>query len=176
MDAKQDAPRRIVFTGAECTGKTTLIRAISETLDEPYSLEYVREYVDSIQRPLEARDLDPIARGQLQGEDEAFAKAKRFALHDTNLLSSILYAEHYFDTHIPWVDQRFLERDYARYFFCLPDIPWEADPGQRVSSSERDHLHSRFQEMLARYDIRPILLSGPLERRIQTVLTDLQQL
>ncbi|MBD5781565.1 ATP-binding protein [Pelagicoccus sp. NFK12] len=173
MNAESKSPARIVFTGAECTGKTSLIRAIAEELGEPFSAEYVREYVDLVQRPLEARDLDPIARGQLKGEDEAAAEAKRFVLHDTNLLSSILYAEHYFDTHIPWVDERFLKRDYTRYFFCMPDIPWEDDPGQRVGPEERSKLHNCFQAMLKRYEIQPVELHGPLDQRIQIVLTEL---
>ncbi|MDQ8188402.1 ATP-binding protein [Pelagicoccus sp. SDUM812002] len=176
MQADRDVPQRIVFTGAECTGKTTLIQAISKKIGEPFSKEYVREYADQVGRPLEAQDLDPIARGQLRGEDEATRQAQSFVLHDTNLLSSILYAEHYFDVHIPWVDTLFLERDYTRYFFCMPDIPWEADPGQRVSASERDKLHSRFQDILARYDITPVPLSGTLGQRIQTVITNLKEL
>ncbi|EDY82168.1 hypothetical protein VDG1235_1788 [Verrucomicrobiia bacterium DG1235] len=136
----------------------------------------MREYADQVSRPLEARDLDPIARGQLKGEDEAARTATKFILHDTNLLSSILYAEHYFDVHIPWVDQTFVERDYTRYFFCQPDIPWEADPGQRVSSNERTKLHSLFQGILARYQINPTILRGSIEQRIQTVLTELQDI
>ncbi len=171
MQTKPSTPLRIVFTGAECTGKTTLIEEISQRIGEPYSAEYVREYVEQLDRELEARDLDPIARGQLKNEDEAARNAQRFVLHDTNLLSSILYAEHYFDVHIPWVDEVFLQRDYAHYFFCMPDIPWVDDPGQRVSADERDMLHGRFQAILAKYDIIPVILSGPLEQRIQTVMT-----
>lgn len=174
MATKHKAAQRIVLTGAECTGKTTLISALSQKLGEPYSSEYVREYADKVGRPLEAKDLDPIARGQLAGEDEAMQKADKLVLHDTNLLSSILYAEHYFDVHIPWVDDLFLKRDYTRYFFCMPDIPWEADPGQRVSADERGKLHWRFRAILARYQIDPIPLSGTLEQRIQTVQTELK--
>ncbi len=173
MQAEEHAPKRIVFIGAECTGKTTLIEKLALILGEPFSKEYVREYADSIDRPLEACDLDSIACGQLKSEDEAFSKANKLVLHDTNLLSSILYAEHYFDVHILWVDELFLQRNYARYFFCMPDIPWIADPGQRVSPDERTQLHSCFQAILDRYRINPTVLSGSLEQRIQTVLTEL---
>lgn len=145
-------------------------------LGEPFSKEYVREYADQIGRPLEASDLEPIARGQLKGEDEAAAQAKDIVLHDTNVLSSILYAEHYFDVHIPWVDKTFLEREYTLYFFCMPDIPWESDPGQRVSVDERSKLHAKFQKIMAAYQITPVPLSGTLDQRIQTALTTLAEL
>ncbi len=173
MQSEEHTPKRIVFIGAECTGKSTLAREIARHFAEPCSNEYVREYADALERPLAECDLDPIARGQIKLEDEARNAARRFAFHDTNLLSSILYAEYYFDTHIPWVDEAFLKRNYTRYFFCMPDIPWVEDPGQRVSPDERTQLHSRFQAILDRYKIAPIVLSGSLEKRIQTVLTKL---
>jgi len=69
-------------------------------------------------------------------------------LHDTNILSSIIYANHYFDTVIDWVNERFLSRDYNLYLLCMPDIPWTADEGQRESPEARDRLHAIFKESL----------------------------
>ncbi len=170
MHAKSNKVRRIVFIGAECTGKTNIAQAIAERLEEPCSNEYVRQYVDQLDRPLNQSDLEPIARGQIRIEDEAYAKASKYAFHDTNLLSSILYAEHYFDTHIAWVDELFQSRNYNHYFFCQPDIPWKADPGQRESPQEREKLHAQFESILTRFRIRYITLEGSLEQRINAVL------
>lgn len=163
-------PQRIVIIGAECTGKTTLTRAIAEQLGEPWSQEYVREYVDTVKRSLRADDLDAIARGQLQCEDTATASARLYVLHDTNLLSSILYAEHYFDTHIPWVDEVFAQRSYHHYFLCEPDFPWLADPGQRESPEERARLQGCFESILHRYSIPFVRLSGSLKERSARVM------
>jgi nicotinamide riboside kinase len=171
-----DSIQRVVLTGAECTGKSSLTRALAKRLGEPFSSEYVREHVESIDRPLEAIDLDPIARGQLRGEDIAHAQAERFVLHDTNLLSSILYADHYFGVTIPWVNEVFLRRSYDHYFLCLPDFPWEADPGQRVDPKERDNLHICFKDILQRYQIPYSELDGSLEARISKVCEALNQI
>jgi nicotinamide riboside kinase len=176
MPPEKRSPKRVVFIGAECTGKTTIANEIARRYDEPCSSEYVRQYVNALDRPLAECDLEPIARGQLRLEDEASLPAKHFVFHDTNLLSSILYAEHYFGAHLSWVDKTFLERSYERYFLCLPDVPWEDDPKQRVGPEERTKLHSRFQAMLARYQIDPIPLSGKIDQRIQTVLMVLRDL
>lgn len=166
-------PQRIVFIGAECTGKTTLTRAVAEHLEEPWSREFVREYVETVQRELRAEDLDAIAKGQIRGEDAAVAKARHRVLHDTNLLSTILYAEHYFDTHLAWVDRDFAQRRYHRYFLCEPDFPWQADPGQRESAEERARLQLCFESMLRRYDLSFVRVSGPLDQRITQVLRSL---
>ncbi len=170
MPTESSKARRIVFIGAECTGKSSIAQALAERLREPWSSEYVRQYVDRLDRPLEASDLEPIAHGQLRLEDDACAKAAQYVFHDTNLLSSILYAERYFDAHIEWVDEAFRNRRYDRYFFCQPDIPWEADPGQRESPQARAEFHALFESILKRFRIPYSPLEGSLEQRLNTVL------
>ncbi len=165
--------RRIVFIGAECTGKSTIARAVAEHFGDPCSDEYVRQYVEQLDRSLDESDLEPIAQGQIRLEDDAYAKAARYVFHDTNLLSSILYAEHYFNTSIHWVDERFISRVYDRYFFCQPDIPWKADAGQRVGPQERERLHKQFESILERFRIPYITLEGSSEKRLNTVLETL---
>jgi len=172
MSLSSQNVRRIVLTGAECTGKSTLAKALAAELGEPWSGEYVRTHVEQLDRALEARDLEPIARAQLRYEDEAYAKASKYVVHDTNILSSILYAKHYFDVSIPWVDETFAKREYFRYFLCLPDIPWIADPGQRESPQERLELHGVFVSTLERHNIAYTLLEGTLENRLKRVLAE----
>ncbi|MCH6256511.1 ATP-binding protein [Puniceicoccaceae bacterium K14] len=162
--------KRVVFIGAECTGKSTIARAIATRLGEPCSTEYVRHYVDQLDRPLIQDDLDPIARGQLSLEDEAFSEASHYVIHDTNILSSILYAEHYFSTHIDWVDDTFSKRLYDTYFLCQPDMLWVADPGQREGPREREEMQKRFEEILNRYEIQYESLGGSVEQRLETVV------
>lgn len=158
--------KRIVLTGAECTGKTTLTKALSGYYGEPWTGEYVRDYVAQLGRPLEQSDLEPIARGQLAQEDSALNHARRLTLHDTNLFSSILYAKHYFDTEIDWVNDAFLERDYSLYLLCTPEgIPWEPDPGQRESPAAREALHATFTAGLEKLKLPFIRLTGSPEAR-----------
>lgn len=163
---------RIVLTGAECTGKTTLVKALSGYYGEPWTAEYVRQYVNRLDRKLRREDLEPIARGQLESEDLALKQAKRLVLHDTNLLSSILYANHYFGEQLEWVNECFLSRDYALYLLCSPDgIAWQADPGQRESPAARAELHEKFKESLEKLHLPYLELTGSPEARFgQAVL------
>ena len=159
--------KRVVVTGAECTGKSTLTQALSAHYGEPWTGEYVREYVDQISRKLKHEDLDLIARGQIAAEDAVLPKAERFVLHDTNLLSSILYAKHYFSAEIDWVEKAFMSREYTLYLLCLPDeIPWQSDPGQRESPSARINFHGYFKESLDRLELPYTELTGKEDIRI----------
>ena len=159
--------KRVVVTGAECTGKSTLTQALSAYYGEPSTIEYVREYVNRIGRQLKYEDLELIARGQIAAEDAVLQKAKRFVLHDTNLLSSILYAKHYFSAETNWVNDAFKSREYTLYLLCLPDgIQWQADPGQRESPSARIEFHGHFKESLERLGLPYAELTGKEDVRI----------
>jgi nicotinamide riboside kinase len=158
--------KRVVITGAECTGKTTLTTALSGYYGEPWTAEFVRQYVDALDRELTRRDLEPIARGQLEQEDRALEQAKQFVLHDTNLLSSILYANHYFGDQLNWVNDTFLSRDYALYLLCSPKgIEWQADPGQRESEAARTELHDTFKQSMQWLRLPYVELDGDEEAR-----------
>lgn len=152
--------KRIVLTGAESTGKSTLAQALSGYYGEPWTVEYVRHYVDQLDRALDESDLEPIAIGQLAQEDCYLDKVKRLILHDTNILSSIIYANYYFGRSIEWVNDDFLSRQYDLYLLCLPDIPWVPDAGQRESPQTRAKLHQYFKESLDRLQLPYITLSG----------------
>ena len=159
--------KRIVITGAESTGKSTLAKALAEYYAEPCSAEFVRNYVDSHQRELKHSDLEPIAEGQLAFEDAELEQAQRLILHDTNILSSMIYAQVYFDTDIDWVNDRFLERDYSLYLLCMPDMPWQADEGQRESPAARDDLHRHFKHQLERRHLPYVEIHGSKQARIR---------
>ena len=57
-------------------------------------------------------------------------KSAGLILHDTNILSSILYANHYFGEQLEWVNEHFLDRDYALYLL----LPAESI-GNRIRDS-----------------------------------------
>lgn len=161
---------RIVITGAESTGKTTLARVLAAHYDEPCSHEFVREYVNNINRPLQKEDLQTIANGQFMEEDSKLEQARKLIIHDTNILSSIIYSEHYFQTQIEWVNERFDSYSYSLYLLCLPDIPWQADPGQREGPQDRQKLHDIFKAQLTARKLPHIEIGGLLlERKMQAI-------
>lgn len=167
---------RIVITGAESTGKTTLTEALSGYYGEPWTNEFVRQYAEDIARPLQPSDLELIGKGQLGQEDAHIDKAKRLIFHDTNLLSSIIYAKHYFDTIIDWVNDIFLSRDYTLYLLCMPDIPWTSDEGQRDSPEARDTLHKKFKDSLETLQLPYIEIAGDEVVRFGTAIQTIDAL
>ena len=167
---------RIVITGAESTGKTTLARALAERYGEPWTKEFVRDYVDRLGHTLQQTNLEPIAQGQFALEDKGLKQAQRLVFHDTNILSSIIYAKHYFGTTLDWVDKRFQERTYNLYLLCMPDIPWETDGKQRESPKARAQLHKIFKAKLDSLQLPYIEIGGSKEKRLKRAVEALGKL
>ena len=168
---------RVVLTGAECTGKSTLAAALSAHYGAPWTPEFVRGYAQTLDRELTQEDLEPIARNQLALEDSVLEQADPLALHDTNLLSSILYASHYFGARIDWVDHAFQQRDYRLYLLCSPEgIQWQADPGQRESPEARERLHAKFKQSLEDLRLPYIELVGGETERFNNAVVAIDKL
>ncbi len=142
-------PLRIVVTGSECTGKTTLARLLADHFRAPWSPEYSRQFAASVGRTLTAADIEPIARGQIALEDTVIAAASGLAVHDTDLVSTIVYAEHYFAEAPPWLMSTARARLGDLYLLLDTDIDWEADD-VRDRPFSRAELHAGFVKTLER--------------------------
>jgi len=150
----QPRPFTVVVTGSECTGKTTLAAELAAQFGAPWSREFAREYVDTKQAPLDASDVEPIARGQVAGEraadDAAASRGSRLVIRDTDLLSTAVYSQHYY-FHCPaWVAESAREQLGDLYLLLCPDVPWIADGLQRDRPDDqaRARMHDLFRSAL----------------------------
>ena len=128
-------PLRVVLIGSECTGKTELAEWLAAELRVPRSVEYAREYAEAVggDTALTAADVEPIALGQRAAEDAAIAAATAggdaLVVHDTDLLSTSVYATEYYGAgSVPgWVRALLPERRPSLYLLCDIDVPWQDD-------------------------------------------------
>jgi NadR type nicotinamide-nucleotide adenylyltransferase len=143
------AVRRIVVSGSESTGKTTLARRLAEWLGTAWVPEYSRTYAELKAEPLDSTDVEPIARGTVAAvaDGERAARGGVLVL-DTDLASTLVYARHYYDIAPPWIDAEWRAHPPALYLLCHPDVPWVPD-GVRDQPRERERLHAMFAAQLA---------------------------
>jgi len=168
--------KRVVLTGAESTGKTTLAQRLAEHYGTVWTPEYVRLFVEEKGRLPEASDVEAIARGHLAAKAALLPKARRVLFLDTDLVSSCVYNAHYFGHCPAWI----VEASYARhgdlYLLAAADIPWTPDPGQRESPEVRELLQRRFEAELARRGVPVVTVAGPLEARLRTAVAAVDRL
>jgi NadR type nicotinamide-nucleotide adenylyltransferase len=163
MSDKRLTARKIVLTGSESTGKTELARRLGEHFDAPVSCEYVREYA-ATHPQLGFGDHGPIAKGQMAAEDEAIARARDLVILDTDLVSTVVYCEHYFGRCPAWIEEEARQRAGDLYLLLRPDIPWIAD-GVRDRAERRDEMHALFRDKLAAYGLSFVEIGGERGQR-----------
>ena len=167
---------RVVVTGSECTGKTTLAAALAEHYDTVFVPEYVRQFVLAKGAPPEAKDCEAIARGQIALEDEMAKQASSLLIQDTDLLSTVVYGRHYFGQCPEWIDDAPRERAADLYLLCGIDVPWIADGDQRDRGDRRGEMQDLFRRALIEREFRFTEVSGDHKLRMQLAIAAIDRL
>jgi NadR type nicotinamide-nucleotide adenylyltransferase len=171
--------KRIVLTGSESTGKTTLAKRLAEHYDTEWVPEFVRDYVAAKGGPLEFGDHRPIARGQIAREDEYLARAKlrgaTLLVQDTDLLSTAVYCAHYYERCPPWIEEAARARRPDLYLLLDIDIPWEPDP-QRDRGDQRPEMQALFRGTVERSGAPFVVVCGTGDARFAAAVAAIERL
>lgn len=168
---------KVVFMGAESTGKSTLTEAVAKELNMPFVTEYGREHYEKKGGILELEDYVYIAKKHRELEDTA--KLRMLGAHksgylfiDTNALTTLFFSYYYNQGALPYLHQ--LANDckgrYHHVFVCADDIPFEQD-GWRDNEVWRSRMQGMVLHDLDSRGIYYTVVHGSLEQRISQVKT-----
>lgn len=154
---------KIVVTGPESSGKSTLAPALARALGEPWTPEFARCYLNSLGRDYVQADLLSIYKGQDAWERWYESYSKKWLVCDTDW--TVLQSGK------PCVLKKPCCPPPARhknrlYLLCYPDIPWEPDP-LRENPDDRLLLFDLYESLLKTVDARFLILKGPHEERLE---------
>jgi len=172
---KSGALKRITVTGSESTGKTWLAARLAHHFETVWVPEFAREYVKQKAAPLDASDVEPIAHGQIKLEDTILSRAHDLAVLDTDLVSTVVYAEHYYGMCPAWIERAARERLAHHYLLCDVDVPWVPDVA-RDRPDAREEIHAAFAQRLDRYGATRTLVRGTWEQRAATAISAIESL
>jgi HTH-type transcriptional regulator, transcriptional repressor of NAD biosynthesis genes len=187
---------KIILTGPESCGKTTLARQLATHFNVPLVEEYVRDFFEKKGTPevsgqapqYQEADLKDIAIGQIKAENEAesaFSKqlkrknqeeVNQFLICDTDVLTIKIWAEEKYgrcDELILGSLQGFLRLETSNfklqtlYLLCSPEgIEWEADP-LRENPNDRERLFTVYERNLIFYQKSYFILRGSISERFE---------
>src|SRR5688500_11560858 len=154
---------RIVVTGSESTGKSTLARELATHFGAIWVAEQSRVYAARARRALTAEDVAPIASEQIAAEDAALAEAlrrgDRWLFLDTDLVSTVVYARHYYGSCPAWIEAEARARRGDLYLLADVDLPWQPDT-VRDRPHARDQLHAEFRAALTEFGVESCVVRG----------------
>lgn len=171
-----ERPVRVVVTGSESTGKTTLADELATHYGTVWSPEFAREYQGRKRQPLDASDVEPIARGQVAGEEEAALRASGLLILDTDLVSTVVYSRYYYGRCPEWIAEAARRRLAHLYLLLQPDVPWVPDGNLRDQPAARDELHGRFRRALEELEARYVEVGGSWPERRQRAIAAIDAL
>ena len=166
---------KVVLTGSESTGKTELAHRLGDHFGAPVAEEYVRDYAAERGGTLGFEDHGPIARGQIAAEDGAIAAAKDLVVLDTDLVSTVVYCEHYFGHCPAWIEKEARARAGDLYLLLKPDIPWVAD-SVRDRGHRREEMHDLFKAKLEEMQLRFVDIGGERDERFSLAVRAIESL
>jgi NadR type nicotinamide-nucleotide adenylyltransferase len=166
----------VVVSGSESTGKTTLAADLASHYGTVSSPEFAREYLERKRSPLDDSDVEPIARGQIAGEDEAATRASGLLILDTDLVSTVVYSRHYYGRCPEWIAEAARSRLADLYLLLQPDVPWVPDGNLRDRPAARDELHGLFHYALQAFGARYVEIGGSWAERKRHAIVSIDTL
>ncbi|MGE6385815.1 AAA family ATPase [Pseudomonas sp. NPDC078416] len=168
----------LVLTGPESSGKSWLAEEIQRQFGGVLVGEYVRQYIDEVQRDTVYADIDVIAHEQLAWEDAARAIRPALLILDTHLLSNILWSRTLFNDCPAWLETALAQRRYDLHLLLSPEgVEWIGD-GQRCQPdlSERQAFFEASRQWLVDYGQPFEVIGGSWRDRSERALQRVGQL
>lgn len=165
--------RRVVFVGAESTGKSTLSEYLARAYGTVSVPEIGRFIWEEKQGRLNADDYVEIAVKHRAAEDAAMPLARRWLFVDTNALTTLLLGIQFRQVGDPPPPELLRCADdcrmrYAHTFVCADDIPYE-EQDVREDEAWRGRIQQLVIQDLQARDISFTVVSGSIEQRAEQV-------
>ena len=157
---------KIILTGPECSGKTTLCNQLKMYCKLPANKEFARSYLGKLNRKYVKKDLIFIAKKQLESE-------RNKVLLDTDLITIKIWSEYKYNQCNPWIIEQIAQQrsENRLYLVCKPDIPWEAD-SLRENPSNRAELFEIYLSEIQNTKHPYFIIEG--EERLEKALSKIQ--
>ncbi len=160
---------RIVITGPECTGKSTLSERLASYFDTLYVPEYAREYVTNLQRDYTYEDVVHIAETQLRQVREDHP-GRKVVFFDTWLIISKIWFKVVYGKYPVWIDTELNNGYIDLWLVCDTDIPWIADGVRENGGEMRQKLMNLYLDEIRNINGKYFIISGSGDQRFLNAL------
>lgn len=165
---------KIIITGPESSGKTTLCKALSEHYNLPFTKEFARVYLTNLGKNYLQEDLLEIAKGQLENE-QLIINPQQISLHDTDLITLKIWSDYKYGNCNNWILEQIEKQKVENRFYllCKPDLKWDYDP-LRENPTNRNELLDIYKQELENLGHKFLIIKGENrnEQAIESLATN----
>jgi HTH-type transcriptional repressor of NAD biosynthesis genes len=165
---QRDIRERVTIFGAESTGKTTLSKALAQSINAHWLPEWARPYLEQLETPgVDDTRMHAIWRGQRALQIQGLDLIDRpFIVQDTDLFATVGFWDYWHPGETPTELVADAHADKSDvYLLTQSNIPFEADP-QRYGIDGRETTDDYWTELAERHGLnyRVLHSSDPRER------------
>jgi nicotinamide riboside kinase len=157
--------KKIVITGPESSGKTTLASLLAKEYNTTWLKEYAREYLEQINRPYELKDVLIMAKKQLKLEENSTSE---LTILDTDLTIYAIWIKEKYNQEIDWITAHLKTANDKLYLLCDVDIEWEEDElREHPNIEDRQRLFEDYKNLLKKHQLSYHIISGDIPTRLK---------
>lgn len=140
--ASQAIPVRLVLTGPESSGKSSLAARLANHFSCPWAPEYARIFLEQQGPNCSFERLQALADQHLQWQRQHVPTDCPFGILDTDLINYKIWCEVQYGKCHPSILRQLHQEAHHVYLLVAPDLPWVADPLRK-----HPHLRHRLFEL-----------------------------
>ena len=167
--------KKIVLTGPESTGKSTLAEDLATYYDTFYIPEYAREFINDLDRPYTEADILEIAIEQVDRDNKGTSQYPDILIADTDLLTLIVWSNFKYGKCDPWIVKSLSLLLPDLYLLCAPDLPWESD-SQRENPKDREALFEIYKTEIEKLGVPYKIVTGTDKSRLQNAINHIESI
>jgi len=169
--------KKIIITGPESTGKTTLAKQLAEHYKTVWLPEFARKYIETLKRHYNYNDIVHIAKEQIKLEKEYLNKANRILFVDTGLIITKTWFEVSYKKYPNWLNNAIKYQKIDLFLLCNYDIPWVADSTRENGSNEiREHLFNQYKKEIEKNKFNYKIISNLDDKRLENAIQIIDEL
>ncbi|MBU1368564.1 MAG: ATP-binding protein [Bacteroidetes bacterium] len=167
--------KRIAITGPESTGKSWLAERLAEHYNTSWVPEFARSYLEKTDQKYAPRDIEQIAKGQLELERNLISQAKAVLFTDTEMLVCKIWLDFVFGLKSIFIEKALDEQNYDLYLLCDIDLDWQPDP-LREHPHKREELFVRYENLLIERGFPFVKVSGQGNIRLENAVNAVNEI
>lgn len=168
-------PLKIVFTGAESTGKSTLSKQMTNHYGGKWIPEIARSYIEKLNRKYNYEDVCKIAKQQISTEKNVHP-TEEIVFFDTWLIITKVWFDFVYQKHPKWMEDAIKKSSIDLFLVCDTDLPWEYDPVRENGGDNRNKLQNIYIQELKKYGFNYQIIRGDKIERFNSALDAINKL